>query len=81
MKGRLDMDGPLAYQIRVRGRIDERWSDWFSGMTLTVEQARDRPPVTTLTGSVVDQAVLRGMLCKIWDLNLTLISVIQMETN
>ena len=57
----------------MRGRLDERWSDWFNGMTITSE--RD---ITTLTGAV-DQAKLRGIVSKIWDLNLTVISVTQIE--
>ena len=65
-----DPDGPIIYQIRVQGRLDENWSDWFSGMTITFEGG-----VTTLTGPVADQAALRGLLTRIWDLNLTLLSV------
>jgi hypothetical protein len=66
--------GPIAYQIKVQGRIDEqRWSGWFTGLTITVECAF--PPITALTGAV-DQAALRGILNRLWDLNLTLISVV-----
>ena len=68
---RLGLDQPARYRIKVRGRLDERWSDWFNGMTITSE--RD---ITTLTGAV-DQAKLRGIVSKIWDLNLTVISVTQ----
>jgi hypothetical protein len=60
----------MLYEIKVRGQLDEKWSEWFGGMTITFDS-----DVTTLTGPVVDQAALRGMLSKIWDLNLTLISV------
>ncbi|MBL7065918.1 MAG: hypothetical protein ISS49_17210 [Anaerolineae bacterium] len=60
----------MTYQIQVQGRLDEDWSDWFSGMTVTFESG-----VTTLTGPVADQAALRGILTRIWDLNLTLLSV------
>jgi hypothetical protein len=70
---------PARYQIKVRGRLDEKWSDWFDGMTLTFESAGNSSPTTTLTGVVADQAELRGMLSKIWDLNLTVISVTQIE--
>ena len=59
-----------VYQIKVRGEIDARWSDWFDGLDIASDG-----DVTTLTGSIIDQAVLRGILTKIWDLNLTLISV------
>jgi len=65
-----ECDEQHVYQIRVQGKLDERWSDWFNGMAITSERG-----VTKLTGAVMDQARLRGILSKIWDLNLTLISV------
>ena len=67
------MDRPQTYQIKVQGKLDEGWSAWFNDMTVTFESGH--APITTLTGAVADQAALRGMLCKLWDLNLTLISV------
>jgi hypothetical protein len=70
---------PVTYQIRVQGRLDPRRSDWFEGMTMGLERARDDTLTTTLTGVVADQARLRGILSKLWDLNLTLISVIRIE--
>jgi hypothetical protein len=63
------------YQIRVQGWIGERWANWFDGMAMIYEGAEDDSPITLLTGPVVDQAALRGLLTKIWDLNLTLLSV------
>jgi len=69
------LDQSARYQIKVWGRLDEKWSDWFNGMTLTFENS-----ITTLTGAVADQAKLRGMLSKIWDLNMTVISVILIES-
>jgi voltage-gated potassium channel Kch len=68
-----------GYQIRVQGWIGERWANWFEGMTMVYEGAEDDSPITILTGSVVDQAALRGLLARIWDLNLTLISVTRNE--
>jgi hypothetical protein len=65
-------DERVVYRIRVQGKLDERWSEWFSSLTITVES--ESPPVTTLVGGI-DQAALRGVLNKIWDLNLALISV------
>ncbi len=65
---------PIAYQIRVQGRLDESWSGWFDRMAITVEGNS-----TTLTGAVVDQAALRGILSRLWDLNLALISVNRVE--
>jgi hypothetical protein len=72
-------DKGWSYQIRVQGQLDESWSDWFSGLTITVQPSGKGGPVTTLRGVVADQAVLRGILSRIWDLNMTLISVEQIE--
>ena len=68
-----------VYQIKLQGRLDASWSDWFDGMTLAFENEGDGSPVTTLTGAVVDQAALHGLLSRISDLNLTLISVTHVE--
>jgi hypothetical protein len=67
-----------VYQIEVQGRLDKRWSEWFSGLAIEVQSETSNPPITTLTGTL-DQAGLRGVLSKIWDLNLALISVIRLE--
>ena len=69
------------YQIKIQGRLDEKWSDWFSEMTVSEMTVTFERNFTTLTGSVVDQAALRGILDKIWDLNLVLVSIIRAETN
>ena len=68
-----------VYQIKLQGRLDASWSDWFDGMALALENGDDASPVTTLTGAVVDQAALHGLLTRISDLNLVLISVTQVE--
>jgi hypothetical protein len=75
----MNMDLAEDYQIKVRGRLDARWSDWLSGMAITCEIGNDGLPVTAMTGAVADQAALRGILCKLWDLNLVLISVTPVE--
>lgn len=62
------------YEIRVQGELDSGWQQWFNGLDVTLS-SRTRSPSTILTGPVADQAALRGVLCKLWDLNLTLISV------
>ncbi len=67
-------EGQAIYQIRLRGRLDESWSGWFDGMTVTLDG-----DITTLTGAVADQAALRGILSKLWDLNLVLIYVNRIE--
>ena len=71
----------MNYEIKVLGVLDATWSDLFAEMTLTVEDEEKGAhlPITTLTGPVADQAALRGMLNKLWDLNLTLMSVICLE--
>lgn len=61
------------YEIRIRDRLDEDWSEWFDTMTLTHTSEGQ----TILTGPVADQAALHGLLSRISDLNLTLISVNQ----
>ena len=68
-------EAPAVYRIQVQGRVAARWSDWFGGLTLTEERETAGPPVTTLTGLVPDQTALRGMVNKLWDLNLTVLAV------
>jgi hypothetical protein len=75
---KLSLHRPATYQIQVPGHLDESWSDWAGGMTITVEKEGDGPPVTTLTG-VVDQAALHGLLRRLYSLGLPLISVAWME--
>jgi hypothetical protein len=66
-----EQEGKQAvYRIEVEGQLDKSWSGWFSGMTLTCQDE-----VSVLTGPLADQAALRGLLSKIWDLNLTLVSI------
>lgn len=72
------MRDQTGYQIQIEGRIGERWAHWFEGATVRFEQAHDGTPVTTLNGAF-DQAALRGLLAKIWDLNLTVLSVNRVE--
>jgi hypothetical protein len=73
-KHTLSLDRPATYQIKVPGELDESWSDWARGMTITVEREGEGPPVTTLTGTV-DQAALQGLLRRLYSLGLPLISV------
>ena len=79
MSGHQRSDRQQVYQVKLRGRLDARWSTWFHGMAITSEEADDGCVITTLTGPVIDQVELRGILVKIWDLNLTLVSVSQVE--
>ncbi len=66
-----DPDQPMIYQIRIKGHLDPRWEEWFDGLTITLEEAGD----TLLTGPVVDQAALHGLLRKVRDLGMPLLSV------
>jgi hypothetical protein len=72
---KLTLDQAATYQIKVPGHLDESWSDWAGGMTITVENGDDSPPTTTLTGVVVDQAALQSLLRRLYSLGLPLISV------
>jgi hypothetical protein len=62
---------PLVYQIRIQGHLGTQWTDWFEGLTITLEDNGD----TLLTGPVVDQAALHGVLKKVRDVGLPLVSV------
>lgn len=64
-------DQPMVYQIRIKGHLSHRWTDWFEGLTITLEEDGD----TLLTGTVIDQAALHGLLKKVRDLGMPLLSV------
>ena len=64
-------DEPRLYQVRLKGHLAERWANWFEGMTITLEEDGD----TVLTGAVVDQSALHGLLKKVRDLGMPLVSV------
>jgi hypothetical protein len=66
---------PGVYEIRVKGHLDDKWADWFEGLTITREDNGD----TLLTGPVIDQAALHGLLKKVRDLGLPLVSVSPLE--
>ena len=73
--------GPGEYIIKVRGHLDEERRYWFEGLTMTTGYDEDDRPITTLSGPLADQAALHGVLAKIRDMNLPLISVSQNETD
>ena len=63
------------YQIRIKGHLGCQWTDWFGGMTITLEENSE----TLLTGPVIDQSELHGLLKKVRDLGTPMISVIRIE--
>jgi hypothetical protein len=63
------------YEIQIQGELDGSWNEWFNAIEITIEHSSDRLPLTTLHCPAMDQAKLRGILNKIWDMNLNLISV------
>ena len=66
---------PRCYEIRLKGHLDDRWAAWFGGLTL----AREDNGETCLTGLVIDQAALHGLLRKVRDLGMPLVSVIHVD--
>ena len=70
-----DPSQPVVYQIRLKGHLGGEWTDWFGGLTITLEEDGD----TLLTGPVVDQAALHGLLKKVRDLGMPLVSVCPLE--
>ncbi len=69
----------MVYQIKVRGELDQSWSDWLGGVKITSELAQDRSVITTLTVDGTDQPTLFGILDRIRDLNLVLVAVTRDE--
>ena len=70
-----DADQPMVYQIKIKGHLVPQWTDWFEGLTITLEENGD----TFLTGTVIDQAALHGWLKKVRDLGMPLLSVNTVE--
>ncbi len=70
-----DQDEPGRYEIRLKGHLDDRWADWFAGLSITWEDSGE----TLLTGPVADQAALHGLLRRVRDLGLPLVSVLRVE--
>jgi len=70
-----DQYEPGLYEIRIKGHLDDQWSDWFEGLAITLEEDGD----TLLTGPVIDQAALHGLLKKVRDLGMPLVSVSPVE--
>jgi hypothetical protein len=71
-----DQNQPLIYQIRIKGHLGGEWTEWFGGLTITLEDNGE----TLLAGPVVDQAALHGLLRQVRDLGMTLLSVTRVES-
>jgi hypothetical protein len=72
---RLSLDQPAAYRILVQGHVGEDWSDWFDGLAISVDKQAGGLSITTLAGTVVDQAALQGLISRLYNLGMPLISV------
>lgn len=72
-----DADRPTLYQIRLGGHLGQPWTDWFAGLTITLEE----DGTTLLQGPVIDQAALHGLLKKVRDLGLPLLSVMALGSS
>src|SRR5947208_16266467 len=71
----IDPGQPLVYQIRIKGHLGRQWTNWFGGLTIRLTDNGE----TLLTGPVVDQAALHGLLRKVRDLGVPLLSVSRVE--
>ena len=76
MNRRCRPDAPTHYELKIQGHLHERWSEWFGGLALV----HQNDGTTTLRGAVTDQAQLHGLLAKVRDLGVTLISVTRVDT-
>lgn len=80
MSSQTMLDRQPLYQIRILGKLDESWSEWFNSLSIWRQSGPEGSVITVVTGRVPDQAALRGILNRIWDLNLELISVVPIVT-
>ncbi len=72
-------DQPADYQIKVLGRLDENWAEWFDGLAISAVRDVQGNTVTTLAGPVADQVALHALLDRISDLGLALLSVERLD--
>jgi hypothetical protein len=79
MPAKISLDQPCTYRIRVQGNLDAGWADYFDDMQFTASSAPDGSPITTLMGTLVDQAAMQGVLQKLYSLGFPLISVEKLD--
>jgi hypothetical protein len=73
LNSQIDSSQPMTYQIEIQGHLGLQWTDWFGGVTITLEENGN----TLLTSPVIDQAALHGLLKKVRDLGMPLVSLIR----
>ena len=76
---RLHLNTPATYRISVQGAIDRKWSEYLDDMAISLRQVADETPTTVLTGRLVDQAALMGVLNNVYDLGYPLLSVARVD--
>jgi len=69
------------YNIRVEGELSEDWAVFFNSLDISTSYKDNSGPISTLKGIIKDQSALRGMVCKLWDLNLTIVEVKRIDKN
>jgi hypothetical protein len=74
---KMDPGKTMIYQIRIKGHLGSQWSDWFEGQTITLEDNGD----TLITGPLIDQATLYGLLKRVRDVGLILVSLTQVQSD
>lgn len=73
---KIDSNQPITYQVRIKGHLGSQWANWFEGFTITLENNGD----TLLTGPVVDQAALYGLVKRVRDMGMPLVSLTQVQS-
>ena len=76
----LTLEGPATYQIRIKGRLEEYWSERLEGMRLMTSDQEEHVQITELVGQLLDQAALLGVLNTLYDLRVPILSVTCLET-
>lgn len=73
------LNSEQIYAIQLAGKLSPTWSEWFDGLSIIVTGEEEGDPKTLLVGPIEDQAALRSLLCRIWNLNLTILFVQRLE--